>query len=107
MPLDRLGSAFARRAEGSYYLGYAPMKWRLALLVFLLMSMVCRAEEAPHVRVELISEQASVAPGSTFSLLLRQTIDEGWHTYWRNPGDSGAAPTISWDEPSGVSISPF
>ena len=83
------------------------MKWRLTLLVFLLMSMVCRAEEAPHVRVELISEHASVAPGSSFSLLLRQTIDEGWHTYWRNPGDSGAAPTISWDERSGVSISPF
>ena len=30
-----------------------------------------------------------LAPGETFQIALRQKIIPGWHTYWRNPGDSG------------------
>jgi len=29
-------------------------------------------------------------------------MDEGWHTYWRNPGDSGLATTIEWNLPEGL-----
>ncbi len=29
-------------------------------------------------------------------------MDAGWHTYWRNPGESGIATTIKWDLPRGV-----
>ena len=29
-------------------------------------------------------------------------MDAGWHTYWKNPGDSGIATTIKWDLPPGV-----
>ncbi|WP_354675267.1 protein-disulfide reductase DsbD domain-containing protein [Cupriavidus alkaliphilus] len=25
-----------------------------------------------------------------------------WHTYWKNPGDSGLATTLSWQLPDGV-----
>jgi thiol:disulfide interchange protein DsbD len=32
---------------------------------------------------------------------LRQKIDKGWHTYWRNPGDSGEATKIAWTLPPG------
>ena len=28
-------------------------------------------------------------------------IRDGWHTYWRNPGDSGQATKIVWDLPAG------
>jgi len=34
---------------------------------------------------------------------ITQAIAPGWHTYWRNPGDSGLATSISWTLPSGVS----
>jgi len=37
----------------------------------------------------LVSDHRSVSPGSTFRLGFHQTIEPGWHTYWRNPGDSG------------------
>jgi thiol:disulfide interchange protein DsbD len=30
---------------------------------------------------------------------------DGWHTYWRNPGDSGLAPTLDWELPAGVEAS--
>ncbi len=39
--------------------------------------------------------------GSTVWVPLKQTIREGWHTYWRNPGDSGAPTKLIWDLPDG------
>ena len=29
---------------------------------------------------------------------------DGWHTYWRNPGDSGLPTTIAWKLPDGVGV---
>jgi thiol:disulfide interchange protein DsbD len=48
-----------------------------------------------------------VAPGQTTHVALRQTIQKGWHTYWRNPGDSGEATRIAWSLPAGWTASPF
>ena len=33
---------------------------------------------------------------------IHQTISSGWHTYWRNPGDSGLATSLTWVLPKGV-----
>ncbi|NBS98820.1 MAG: protein-disulfide reductase, partial [Betaproteobacteria bacterium] len=41
------------------------------------------------VEAELIADQAAVVPGRAFRLGLRLKHDTDWHTYWRNPGDSG------------------
>ena len=32
-------------------------------------------------------------------------MDKGWHTYWRNPGDSGGPIEIDWNLPKGFSVS--
>nr|WP_183212283.1 thioredoxin family protein [Brevundimonas variabilis] len=42
------------------------------------------------------------APGSTAIVAVRQVIQPGWHTYWRNPGDSGGPTTLDWSLPAGV-----
>ncbi|RZJ98092.1 MAG: thiol:disulfide interchange protein [Brevundimonas sp.] len=42
------------------------------------------------------------APGGTAIVAVRQDIQPGWHTYWRNPGDSGGATTLQWALPTGV-----
>ncbi len=65
------------------------------------------AQPGPHVRGELISSLLSVAPGDSFEVIFRQEIDPGWHTYWINPGDSGAPPDITWQTPDGVVVSEF
>jgi thiol:disulfide interchange protein DsbD len=31
-------------------------------------------------------------------------MEEGWHSYWRNPGDAGMATTIEWDLPEGFEV---
>lgn len=63
--------------------------------------------EGPHVRGELIASVASIAPGDRFTVVFRQEIDPGWHTYWLNPGDSGAPPDISWSAQPGISVGEF
>lgn len=56
---------------------------------------------APHVEVELISETTALHAGDN-TLALRLKPDAGWHTYWRNPGDTGQATKIEWTLPPGV-----
>jgi thiol:disulfide interchange protein DsbD len=52
---------------------------------------------------ELISDRAAVAPGQSFRLGLRLKHDPQWHTYWRNPGDSGLPTRWQVTLPSGWS----
>lgn len=56
----------------------------------------------PHIQVQLVSEYQQLSSGQNWLgvLLLPDAL---WHTYWRNPGDSGEAPTIEWTLPQGVS----
>ena len=54
-------------------------------------------------RAELFSEVTSVAPGQPFWLALRLSPIPRWHTYWRNPGDSGMATHLDWTLPDGFS----
>src|SRR5215510_8294638 len=60
-------------------------------------------QHSPLVRVELLSEMASIRPGETFWVALRQEITPGWHTYWGvNPGDAGEPTRIEWTLPASV-----
>jgi thiol:disulfide interchange protein DsbD len=54
-----------------------------------------------HVTAELVSEQAALVPGTSATLALRLSIEPGWHTYWRNPGESGLPTTLAWRVPAG------
>jgi thiol:disulfide interchange protein DsbD len=54
-----------------------------------------------HVKPVLAAETRGAAPGSTLYVALIQTIDKGWHTYWRNPGDAGEPTRIAWTLPVG------
>src|ERR1700680_1005088 len=54
-----------------------------------------------NVRAHLVSEVSSIAPAQSFWAALEFDIRDGWHTYWRNPGDSGQATTLKWQLPPG------
>ena len=60
-----------------------------------------------NVTARLLAEHDTVAPGARLSVLLHFRIREGWHTYWRNPGDSGEATRIDWQLPDGVTAGPI
>jgi thiol:disulfide interchange protein DsbD len=54
-----------------------------------------------NVKARLVSELGTMGPGQTDWVALELDIREGWHTYWRNPGDSGEATKLTWQLPSG------
>ena len=58
-----------------------------------------------EVQVRLISDSTQVAPGQTLLLALEQKIAPHWHTYWKNPGDSGQPTSIEWKLPQGATAS--
>jgi thiol:disulfide interchange protein len=60
-------------------------------------------QSASHLQAELVSEYQQVSPGQTVRLALHFIADEHWHTYWKNPGDSGLATRLHWQLPAGVS----
>jgi thiol:disulfide interchange protein DsbD len=55
----------------------------------------------PHVEAELIAERTAIVPGEPLVVALRLAIIPGWHTYWRNPGDSGEPTRLEWRLPAG------
>lgn len=57
---------------------------------------------AAHTRATLLLSAAEARPGETVLAGVRLQMDEGWHTYWKNPGESGKATEIQWELPSGV-----
>jgi thiol:disulfide interchange protein DsbD len=59
----------------------------------------------PHLTVSLISEQQGIVAGQPFWVAMYFDINPDWHTYWKNPGDSGNAPTIDWQLADGFTAS--
>ena len=59
-----------------------------------------------NVKAHLVSEVSSIAPGESFWVALEFNIRDGWHTYWRNPGDSGQATSLKWQLPPGFTAGP-
>jgi thiol:disulfide interchange protein DsbD len=55
----------------------------------------------PHLKVKVISEQATSPPGEPLWVGLLFQLEPGWHIYWQNPGDSGEPPKVQWELPTG------
>ena len=56
----------------------------------------------PHVRAELVASADAVRPGDSILVGVHKKIIPHWHTYWKNPGDSGQATSIEWALPAGA-----
>jgi len=77
--------------------------WFLLLAVAWLVS-PSRSAASPieeHASLELVSEQNAIVPDKELWMGVRFDLEDGWHTYWVNPGDSGEPPRIEWELPAG------
>lgn len=63
--------------------------------------------QTDQVEVRLVPATAQVRPGERLTLGLHQRIAPHWHTYWRNPGDSGLATRLNWQLPAGAQAEPI
>jgi thiol:disulfide interchange protein/DsbC/DsbD-like thiol-disulfide interchange protein len=63
--------------------------------------------KAPHLTVELTTLSPQIAVGGTVQAGLVMSIEDHWHVYWINAGDSGEAPNVKWTMPTGITASPM
>jgi thiol:disulfide interchange protein DsbD len=81
---------------------------RLALALLILSQAAHAATSAPVTTerdtATIVSESDSYAPGQPMRIGLRLQMAPGWHSYWSNPGDAGAPPTI---EVTGAAAGPI
>ncbi len=52
-----------------------------------------------RVRAELLADAAQVSAGDRVRIGVLLGLEPGWHVYWSNPGDSGAATELTWRAP--------
>ena len=77
------------------------------VLVALAPAVFAAAVKTAHVEAELVAARTAFVPGEPLTVALRLKIEDGWHTYWRNPGDSGLPTTLAWTLPNGVAAGPI
>jgi DsbC/DsbD-like thiol-disulfide interchange protein/cytochrome c biogenesis protein CcdA len=91
------------------------MKWLVALL-FVVASLASSSpamalESAPvssaRTVASLVTDTDAMRPGTPFRVALRLRLADGWHTYWKNPGDAGVAPELTLELPDGTTQSPI
>ncbi len=61
----------------------------------------------PATTAKLLLSHSEAKPGTTVTTGLELTMDDGWHTYWINPGEAGIATSVEWTLPKGVSAGPI
>ena len=53
-------------------------------------------------KARLVLSAESSKPGETILAGVQMKMPLGWHTYWKNPGDSGSPTEIEWNLPEGI-----
>jgi len=56
------------------------------------------------VLARLLLENQQIVAGETARIGVHLEQAEGWHTYWKSPGDVGQPTEITWTTPTGVQI---
>src|SRR6266498_3905696 len=89
------------------YLGtlciYAGMRLkRIPTLLILLPLAALSVGAATKTQARLILSAEAARPGETVTAGVLLKMPPGWHTYWRNSGDSGAPTKIDWQLPVGI-----
>ncbi|MFW6347997.1 MAG: protein-disulfide reductase DsbD domain-containing protein, partial [Cyclonatronaceae bacterium] len=96
---------------------YTDMRCLFFLFVFMMMAVPGHTQPAgmspgsDHARIELMALPAGKWASDAITLQNRRAdgvlsglhieLEEGWHTYWQNPGDSGTPVRIDWELPDG------
>ena len=55
-----------------------------------------------HLSMRLVAESDRPKAGAPLTIALATTPEQGWHGYWRNPGDAGFPATFDWTLPTGA-----
>lgn len=62
---------------------------------------------AQRTKVDLVNLTPEVKAGGTALIAARFRCDDHFHIYWKNPGDAGQSPAVTWKEPAGTKAGPL
>ena len=73
------------------------------IVLFMSMTVALANSNPPprYAQASLLSDYSTLTPGQTFYVVLHLKLRPHWHSYWKNPGDSGLSPNIEWSLPQG------
>lgn len=57
-----------------------------------------------HLQLQLVAQEGGYQPGENLSLAIRAVPEDGWHIYWKYPGDSGSTIKIDWSSSFGGTV---
>ena len=83
------------------------MKYKLLLLILIPMIGIGSNEvDTGHAKVSLVKSTESIITSESF-IGIKFDLNSGWHTYWKNPGDSGGPLEVKWDLPGNLELGPI
>jgi thiol:disulfide interchange protein/DsbC/DsbD-like thiol-disulfide interchange protein len=79
----------------------------LALGLLSLLALHGDLSAAVRTKVDLVNLTPDIRAGEKALIAMRFRCDPHFHIYWQNPGDAGQAPTVEWQELSGMKVGAF
>src|SRR6266705_1857047 len=76
----------------------------MRLLFSILFGAAGLSAQAAHTQARLVLAADVARPGETVLAGVHLHMEKGWHTYWRNSGQSGLPTTIEWQLPAGITV---
>jgi thiol:disulfide interchange protein DsbD len=58
-----------------------------------------------HADVSLVKYSSNNSQANELFIGIKMDMQKNWHTYWKNPGDSGGPIKVSWSLPDGITVS--
>ena len=78
---------------------------KISFLLFFCLAINAVTVDTGHANVSLVKYE-NVKGNQNISLIgIRMDMQKNWHTYWKNPGDSGGPIKVNWSHNDNVSIS--
>ena len=78
---------------------------KISFLLFFCLATNAVTVDTGHANVSLVKFE-NVKEGKSQALIgIKMDMQENWHTYWKNPGDSGGPIKVKWSHNDNIAIS--
>ena len=78
---------------------------KISYLLFFCLALEAVIVDTGHANVSLVKFESLEGDNSKTLLGIKMDMQENWHTYWKNPGDSGGPIKVKWSHDNNISIS--
>ena len=77
---------------------------KILLLFLLIININAESVNSGHAEISLIKFKQSELTNNKNLIGIRMDMQKNWHTYWKNPGDSGGPIKVIWKTTENISI---